>query len=230
VDIWSRVRHDNILALYGLTSLPGRATGKQLFMVSPWQDNGDVLSYCSSNRGADRLALLEGAAAALSYLHGQNIVHGNVRCANILVSSETRPLVCHFGLSKLVEEATETSAQLTLTSEPNYSRYLAPELIKGDVSSPRMSTDVYSFAMAILECLTLEKPFANRKRDALVIRDVLENQRPNRPIDEGGCSRWMSDALWQLLTTMWAEAPSDRPSMQHVHATLLDLRRGGSNH
>jgi serine/threonine protein kinase len=81
-----------------------------------------------------------------------------------MVSSETRPLVCHFGLSKLVEEATETSAQLTLTSEPNYSRYLAPELIKGDVSSPRMSTDVYSFGMAILECLTLEKPFANRKR------------------------------------------------------------------
>lgn len=40
VTIWSRVRHDNILALYGLTSLPGRAIEKQLFMVSvsPWSE------------------------------------------------------------------------------------------------------------------------------------------------------------------------------------------------
>lgn len=88
--------------------------------------------------------------------------------ANILVSSDFRPLVCHFGLSKLVEEATETSAQLTLTSEPNYSRYLAPELIRGDVSGPKMNTDVYSFGMAMLECLTLEKPFSNRKRVSAV--------------------------------------------------------------
>lgn len=64
----------------------------------------------------------------------------------------------------MVEEATETTAQMTLTSEPASSRYLAPELIRGDLASPRMSTDVYSFAMAILECLTLEKPFAHRKR------------------------------------------------------------------
>lgn len=64
----------------------------------------------------------------------------------------------------MVEEVTETTAQMTLTSEPNYSRYLAPELIRGDITSPKMSTDVYSFGMAILECLTLEKPFPNRKR------------------------------------------------------------------
>lgn len=186
------------LPLYGLTSFPGRSTGKQLFMVSPWQDRGDMLSFCRSNPDADRLSLLEGAASAFAYLHAQHIVHGNVRSvsslpslligvplthctkANILIDPNFRPLVCHFGLSKMVEEVTETTAQMTLTSEPNYSRfeetlfvctispsyyrYLAPELIKGDITSPKMSTDVYSFGMAILECLTLEKPFANRKR------------------------------------------------------------------
>ncbi|KAG8833331.1 hypothetical protein FRC17_010863 [Serendipita sp. 399] len=224
VNIWSRVRHDNILALYGLTSLPGRAIGKQLFMVSPWQQNGDILTFCRANQSVDRLELLEGAASAFAYLHSQGIVHGNVRCANILISSQVKPLVCHFGLSKVVEEVTETTAQITLTSERNYSRYLAPELIRGDISSPRVTTDIYSFGMAILECLTLDKPFANRKRDALVIRDVIVmNIRPNRPVNEGGCSTWMSDALWALITEMWAE-PQDRPSMQHVHATLLELK------
>jgi serine/threonine protein kinase len=85
-----------------------------------------------------------------------------------MVSDEIRALVCHFGLSKLVEEATENSAQVTLTTEPSYSRYLAPELVRGEVTSPRMNTDVYSFGMAMLECLTLEKPFANRKRVILL--------------------------------------------------------------
>ncbi|CCA66855.1 hypothetical protein PIIN_11716 [Serendipita indica DSM 11827] len=227
INIWSRVRHDNILALYGLTSLPGRSTGK-LYMVSPWQDRGDILAYCRANPHADRLALLEGAASAFAYLHSQNIVHGNVRCANILVSPEEKPLVCHFGLSKMVEDVTETAAQTTLSTEPNYSRYLAPELIRGDITSPRKSTDVYSLAMTILECLTLERPFANRKRDALVIRDVIVlNLRPSRPTNESG-TRWISDGVWKLLTEMWAENPLDRPSMQHVHATLLDLRHSGN--
>jgi serine/threonine protein kinase len=94
---------------------------------------------------------------------------GHQNQANILISPEQRPLVCHFGLSKMVEEVTETTAQMTLTSEPNYSRYLAPELIRGDITSPTLYADVYSFGMAILECLTLEKPFANRRR----VRPVL---------------------------------------------------------
>lgn len=60
-----------------------------------------------------------------------------------------------------------------------------------------------------------------------VIRDVLNNQRPNRPTTEGGCSQWMSDELWKLLSHMWSEDPTERPSMQQVHATLLNLRGGG---
>lgn len=63
----------------------------------------------------------------------------------------------------MVEEATETTAQVTLTASPSSARYLAPELIRGDLASPKMSTDVYSFAMAMLECLTSQKPFAHRK-------------------------------------------------------------------
>jgi serine/threonine protein kinase len=63
----------------------------------------------------------------------------------------------------MVEEATETTAQVTLTTSPSSARYLAPELIRGDLASPNMGTDIYSFAMAILECLTLQKPFAHRK-------------------------------------------------------------------
>jgi hypothetical protein len=60
-----------------------------------------------------------------------------------------------------------------------------------------------------------------------VIRDIImHNVRPTRPTNEGGCSQWMSDALWKLITDMWAEKPANRPSMQLVHATLLELRHG----
>lgn len=65
--------------------------------VSPWQDRGDILSFCRANPDEDRLALvchdimattvfltifhqLEGAASAFAYLHSRSIVHGNVRC------------------------------------------------------------------------------------------------------------------------------------------------------
>jgi len=72
IDVWSKLRHKNILSFYGIVTDLG-----QIHMVSPWQEHGNVLEYVDHNPEANRLHLLSGAAEGLEYLHNSNIVHGN---------------------------------------------------------------------------------------------------------------------------------------------------------
>ncbi|KDQ14065.1 hypothetical protein BOTBODRAFT_132954, partial [Botryobasidium botryosum FD-172 SS1] len=84
-EVWRRLRHDHILPFLGLW----HRQDDMVYMVSPWIANGHIMKYLQSDIGrqADRRALLTQAADALVYLHGQDIVHGDIKGRNILVSS-----------------------------------------------------------------------------------------------------------------------------------------------
>lgn len=125
-------------------------------------------------------------------------------------------------MSKLIEEVTETSASATLTAGGS-TRWLAPEVIEGKVSSPTMAADTYSYAMTILELLTGKHPFADHKRDAQVILSVVvHKQTPARPVDDGA-SLWLSDGLWSLMQGCWHKDAQSRPAMAQVVSRMIEM-------
>ncbi|KZS99320.1 kinase-like protein [Sistotremastrum niveocremeum HHB9708] len=214
IVVWSKLDHPNILPLFGIVT----NMGPHIHLVSPWQDNGNALDFVKSHPDVNRLALLAGAARGLEYLHSPSVgvVHGNVKCSNILISDKGVATICDFGLSILVEEVTEVSASATLTASGS-ARWLAPELIEGTINSPTTYTDIYGFSMAILECCTLKRPFAHRKRDAAVIRDVtVDRLHPPRPAD----SVWITDEVWATMCRSWSSEAHLRPLMSHVVKVL----------
>lgn len=118
-------------------------------------------------------------------------------------------------MSKVIEEVTEKSASATLTAAGS-ARWLAPELIEGSISSPTMRSDTYSYAMAILELLTMKHPYAHRKRDASVIHDIVVLKKtPPRPHGPAA-DRWLTDDLWFLMQECWHPEAVARPIMSHV--------------
>lgn len=121
-------------------------------------------------------------------------------------------------MSKVIEEVTEKSASATLTTGGS-ARWLAPELIEG--KSPSKEADTYSFAMAVLELVTEKHPFADCKRDAQVIHNILFLKKtPTRP---QGDNSWLSDELWVLMQRCWGKDSSSRPSMVEVSSTLVGI-------
>jgi serine/threonine protein kinase len=127
-------------------------------------------------------------------------------------------------MSKVIEEVTEKSASVTLTTSVS-ARWLAPELIEGVITSPTKGTDAYSYAMAILELLTGKHPFSHRRRDASVIHDVVVLKRtPPRP-KEADVIAWLTDDLWKLLEECWRADPTSRPSMTRISITMSKLER-----
>jgi hypothetical protein len=112
----------------------------------------------AGGRVADRdaLRLLEGIAAGLDYAHELNLVHRDVKPANVLLGHRDLPVLADFGLVKLIEESAMTASGTT-TGTP---QYMAPEQVGGPGSEEvGPAADRYALAAVAYELLTGHLPF-----------------------------------------------------------------------
>ena len=104
---------------------------------------------------------------------------------------------------------------------------MSPELLNPDWSNlknsrPTKESDCYALGMVIYEVLSGQKPFA-LLRDFVVIRKVLEGERPERP--RGVRGAWFQDSVWEMLERCWEVQPKDRPSLNTVLQCLQGVTR-----
>ncbi|KAI3611321.1 hypothetical protein WG66_002059 [Moniliophthora roreri] len=112
-------------------------------------------------------------------------------------------------------------------------RWMAPEVMLSDASMPssvpiqdsRLPTtpasDVYSFGMTMLELYTGHAPFSHRRFYGGVIHDVVNGIRPARPSLDA-CPG-LTDDIWDVITSCWAQDAYQRPSMDAVVRRLYVL-------
>ncbi|KAJ6597259.1 kinase-like domain-containing protein [Mycena vulgaris] len=220
--LWQRLQHKYILPLIGIDreSFPSSFS-----MVSPWMKHGTVLKYLSERGREDVDNLLLQVAEGLGYLHSMNIVHGDLRGTNILVSDDWNACLADFGLTTAIPDtaSTTTSASLTSTSDhAGSTRWLAPELIQPtsfgcDRFKRTPASDVYAFACVCLELHTGRPPFSSVSPDVAAMLKVIAGERPARDAS-------MSDGLWGLVTAAWAQNVRDRPNIQSIIGSMRTLR------
>ena len=85
----------------------------------------------------------------------------------------------------------------------------APELIENEGVLPTTSSDTYSFAALVLECITEKALFSEHPGDG-----------PPRP-DGQDPRKHVSGELWDLMVRCWSTKPDKRPKMQFVHSFFL---------
>jgi serine/threonine protein kinase len=95
-------------------------------------------------------------ASALAYAHQQQIVHRDVKPANILLTQAGDPLLSDFGIAKILE--TEETTDLTGTGvgigTPDY---MAPEQATNESVDHR--ADIYALGVMLYELITGRKPY-----------------------------------------------------------------------
>ncbi|KAF9446240.1 kinase-like protein [Macrolepiota fuliginosa MF-IS2] len=216
INIWSELANKHIVQFYGIVT----DIGTQIHMVSAWLENGNVLEYTGKHPDANKTDLIYGAAEGLSYLHSKSIIHGNIKCSNILVSSSGEACISDFGMAKVLEDVTKTAASTTLQTAGS-ARWLAPEIIEGE--SPSKQSDTYSFSMTILELITGERPLVELRTDMAVIRAMARGPiRPKRPTGPQA-QRWLTDELWELMGQCW-DSHEVRPTMEVVATKVQDMK------
>jgi serine/threonine protein kinase len=134
--------------------------------------------------------------------------------------SQGEACISDFGMAKVIEDVTKTSASTTLQNS-GCARWLAPEIVEGE--SPSKASDTYSFAMAILELLTGTHPLAELKSDIAIIRAMarapIQPRRPTMP----EVKQLLGDDLWALMSKCWLP-PAKRPTMQYMSDELQKVQ------
>ncbi|EMD33685.1 hypothetical protein CERSUDRAFT_141984 [Gelatoporia subvermispora B] len=140
-DIWHDLRHDNTVPVYGAPT-----STDPPFMVSRYMRNGHTLKYLYTCPKENRVRLLYEVSMGMRHLHDERVVHGDLKGVNVLVDDSGHARISDFGLSSVINSATNKSQ-----SKPAVGtlRFIAPEAIK--TGNLTYATNVYAFARLIYE-------------------------------------------------------------------------------
>jgi len=210
--IWMKLSHDNILPFRGVNM-----TLFQLALVYDWGRNGNITSYVAAHPNPPRVALLYDVTRGLDYLHSLDILHGDLKGANVLIDQRGRARLTEYGLA-----AINSDPNFTVAATPGAvgtSRWLAPEIMlppRKPTSLPEMESkpaDVFAFAMFAVEVFTGKLPFGEQKNEVAVLR-ISQGGRPDMP--ENAEDVGLTRDMWKLLESCWNQSPAKRPTMAEV--------------
>eukprot|EP00029_Vermamoeba_vermiformis_P003765 TRINITY_DN14298_c0_g1_i1.p1 TRINITY_DN14298_c0_g1~~TRINITY_DN14298_c0_g1_i1.p1 ORF type:complete len:615 (-),score=58.31 TRINITY_DN14298_c0_g1_i1:15-1859(-) len=142
-----KFRHENIVASLGFCY----AKKGDISLVMEYAKNGSLydLLYVQKaklTRGTI-LSYAHDIASGLAYLHGRNVIHRDLKSANILLfDGKTRAKIADFGQSRFLRNQ---SIAKTIVGTPFF---MAPEVLSEE--SYDNSADVYSFGVLLYEMCT----------------------------------------------------------------------------
>jgi hypothetical protein len=143
----ARVRHPNVVAVYGAEVDDGLA-GLWMELVE-----GETLAHAVAARGPMSPREVVGVGIdvcrAVAALHAHNLVHRDIKAANVMRERGGRIVLMDFGGAHRLDDADPTELQGTPA-------YMAPELFAGERASP--AADVYAIGVLLFFLLTGRHP------------------------------------------------------------------------
>lgn len=159
--------HPNICAIYGIEE----TEDGQMFIVMAFYE-GETLKDkiekgpLNINEAIDiAIQITEG----LDKAHKKNIIHRDIKSANIIITVEGVVKIVDFGLAKLIGHTKLTKEGTTLGTVA----YMSPEQIFGEEVDQR--TDIWSFGVVLYEMITGQLPFKG-EYEQTVMYSVLNKE------------------------------------------------------
>ncbi|MBU0500750.1 MAG: protein kinase [Gammaproteobacteria bacterium] len=190
--IIAALRHPNIVTIYDI----GVADGVN-FISMELVEGGDLDDRIEAGiKPEEALAIIRKLAECLGFVHGQGVVHRDIKPGNILFRSHGEPLLTDFGIAKQLHAKNKLTLDGTALGSPYY---LSPEQSQGKKVDGR--TDIYSLGIVLYEMLTGKLPFAGK---APIDTILMHLQEPLPRL------RRSLQPFQPLLDAMTAKNPKDR--------------------
>jgi serine/threonine-protein kinase len=200
--VTARVDHPNVASVYDY----GETNDGAPFLVLEFVA-GPTLAKRLASHGplphTETARVCAAVASALAAAHERGVVHGDVKPANVMISS-TGPRIVDFGTAAAIEQYGD---------DPSFAggtpAYLAPEQPTGP---PGPEADMYAFGLLLRDCLT-----AHRSRPDAEPPAVLAAETGRWP--------WVPatapDPLKDLVAACLAPVPNQRPDSAQAATVLI---------
>ncbi len=140
------------------------------------------------------------AAEGLDCAHRNNIIHRDVKPANMLLRKDGHLLLSDFGIAKILEGTTNLTRVGTGIGTP---QYMSPEQGTGQQVDRR--SDIYSLGIVLFHCLTGRVPFTADSPLSVTLKHMHDPLPYERMIAEG-----VPNPIVQVVLQMTAKQPGAR--------------------
>ena len=159
------------------------------------------------------ISLLRGVCDTLAYLHGEGVIHRDLKPRNIFIRQSGEPVLVDFGLAEEAGGATGREQIWTSLKVGGSPAYMSPEQIRGEALDAR--SDIYSLGCILYQFITGQAPFAGSrsqtihghlKREALIPSTLVADVPPE---------------LDRLVTSLLTKDQADRLGYAETVANAL---------
>ncbi|GAB4838585.1 Serine/threonine-protein kinase sty46 [Ancistrocladus abbreviatus] len=209
VFIMRKVRHKNVVQFMGACTKP-----PSLCIVTEFMSGGSVYDYLHKHKGTFKLpSLLKVAidvSKGMNYLHQNNIIHRDLKAANLLMDENEVVKVADFGVARVKAQSG------VMTAETGTYRWMAPEVIEHKPYDHK--ADVFSFAIVLWELLTGKLPYEYLTPLQAAVGVVQKGLRPTIPKNT-------HPKLAELLEKCWQQDPTLRPDFSEILDILQQIAK-----
>ncbi|KAH9001988.1 Pkinase-domain-containing protein [Lactarius hatsudake] len=193
----------NITKYYGC-----HLDGPRVWIVMEFAQGGSVYSLMQSspNNSLEEkyvVVIVREVLIGLNYLHKSNVIHRDIKAANVLVTALGKVMICDFGVSALL--ATTNSKRNTFIGTPYW---MAPEVAQS-VPAYDTKADIWSLGIMIYEMIKGSPPHFRVAH--LKVIQMIPKVKPPRLVENEG-SKDLRDFIPFTLT----ESPSDRLTAEEL--------------
>jgi len=163
-----RLRHPNIVQVHDFDVADG-----VYYMVMEFIDGYTLKAKLQDLAATDERMPLEeairvtrGVAAALAYAHKRDMVHRDVKAANVMVNQDGQVILTDFGIAKILSGPQFTASGAMIGTPA----YMSPEQGLGEPGDAR--SDIYSLGIMLFQMTTGQLPYDADTPLAVVLKHV----------------------------------------------------------
>src|SRR5450631_490633 len=196
IKVLATLDHPNIAALRNAVTLDN-----QLVMIMEYVEGSTLASRLHQEvlPPADAVNYSEQLLSALSYAHHLNVIHRDVKPANMMLTPQGVVKLMDFGIARFGQDSSLTMTGTTLGSI----NYMSPEQVKGQTADAR--SDLYSVGVSLYEMVTGQRPFQADSDFSIMTAHVKEAPKPPVELQPG-----LPPALNEIILMAIAKEPAQR--------------------
>jgi serine/threonine-protein kinase len=136
-------------------------------------------------------------ASALATAHRKGVIHGDVKPANIIITSDNRVKLTDFGMARLASHDTKDTPLLGTPA------YWCPEQIMGKPQDAR--SDIFSLGVVLYEMVTGKRPF-----DSDTLQGVCSRVLSSTPLPPSHSNSSIPSPFDEIIAACMTKDPGQR--------------------